>query len=195
MTTRDLRADPPTSGLHVLLAEDNDRVRSLFAGLLREAAAVASVIEAKDGGEAVELGRAQSPDVAVLDLRMPRLDGAEAALRLRALRPSMKIALHSSDPEALRQRASGLGLPLFHKLEFERLVEWVERQAAESAPAPDATARGAAFAEKTERVCSVCGYGIVACTQPERCPMCGRSGAWTDPPVHTSRTAAHDRIG
>jgi two-component system NarL family response regulator len=124
-------AGAPTRGIRVLVVDDDDAVRSLFATLLREAAGVSSVLEAKDGAEAVELGRENQLQVAVLDLNMPRLDGVEAALKLRALQPSLQIALHSSDPELLRQRAAGLGMPLLDKVEFERLVDWVERQARE----------------------------------------------------------------
>jgi CheY-like chemotaxis protein len=90
MPSRDLPADAPTTGIRLLVADDDDRVRSLFAALLREAAGVASVIEATDGIEAVELGRAHRPELAILDLKMPRL---AAALALLALQPAMQIAL------------------------------------------------------------------------------------------------------
>ena len=129
MPTRDLSAHVPATGIRLLVADDDERVRSLFAELLGEAAGVASVIEATDGAEAVELARAHSPEVAVLDLKMPRLDGIDAALRLRALQPAMQIALHSSDPDVLRDRASGLGLPLFDKVDFERLLDWIGQAA------------------------------------------------------------------
>jgi CheY-like chemotaxis protein len=141
MPIRDLPSVAPTTGVRLLIADDDGGVPSLFATLLREAAGVASVIEAGDGIEAVEFGREQRPELAVLDLKMPRLDGIAAALALRALQPAMQIALHSSDPDALRERASGLGLPLFDKLECEQLLDWVEQQAAESAtgrPSPAA---------------------------------------------------------
>ena len=58
MPTRNLPADAPTTGIRVLVADDDGRVRLLFAVLLRAAAGVASVIEAKDRGGAAELGRA-----------------------------------------------------------------------------------------------------------------------------------------
>lgn len=71
---------PPTTGIRLLVADDDDGVRSLFAALLRVATRVAPMIEARDGIEAVELGRAHRPQVAILDLKMPRLDGVTAAL-------------------------------------------------------------------------------------------------------------------
>ena len=69
-----------------LVAEDDTRVRAMFSTLLRATAGVASVIEAEYGAEAVALARERCLDIAVLDLNMPRLDGVEAALRLRCSR-------------------------------------------------------------------------------------------------------------
>jgi CheY-like chemotaxis protein len=122
-------ADATGAEIRVLVADDDDGVRQLFAILLRTTPGVSSVIEAKDGAEAVELACGRQFDVAVLDLNMPRLDGVQAAIRLRAMQPSLKIALNSSSPELLRQRADGLGLPLFDKIvDFDRLREWVAQQ-------------------------------------------------------------------
>jgi hypothetical protein len=132
----------------------------------------------------------------VLDLNMPRLDGVEAALRLCSLEPSPRIALHSSDPELLRQRAAGLEFPLFDKADFERLLEWVERQATDrAASARKGEDQVAQMARKVDLCCSECGYGVVWRTPPEHCPMCGRTVAWIEPPGWTARRAAlHERL-
>ena len=151
---------------------------------------VTSVIEAKDGGEAVELARKHRVEVAVLDLNMPHLDGVAAALRLYELLPSVRIALHSSDPELLRQRAAGLDLPLFDKADFDRLVTWVERQALNGSAAEDRHGLVAPLARKVDLCCGGCGYGIVSRTPPARCPMCGGEATWTAPLSWTSRRAA-----
>jgi CheY-like chemotaxis protein len=135
MRATDASADARNTGARVLLVDDDARVRAMFAALLRDAAGVTSVIEAEDGAEAVELAGARCLDVAILDLNMPRLDGIAAALRLRGVQPSLRIALHSSDPELLRQRAAGLGLPLFDKVDFDRILGWVERQAEDAVSA------------------------------------------------------------
>ena len=173
-------APADAAGIRVLVADDDARVRSLLATLLQGTAGVASVIEAEDGAEAVRLGRDERVDVAVLDLSMPGLDGVEAALALSSLRTAPRIALHSSDPELLRRRAAGLDLPLFDKADYDRLGGWVERQATE--------ARGAGV--RVDLVCSVCGYGIVCRTPPERCPMCCGDGRWSKSPGRTGRPAA-----
>jgi CheY-like chemotaxis protein len=96
--TSETRAPRGATGIRVLVADDDDRVRSLFAALLRRAEGVSSVLEVTDGADAVRAAQEAGVRVAVLDLNMPRVDGLEAALRLVALQPSMRIALHSSDP-------------------------------------------------------------------------------------------------
>lgn len=192
MRVQDVSADAPVTGIRVLVADDDAHVRSLFAALLRATTGVATVFEAEDGAEAVDLSRRQRVDVVVLDLNMPRMDGVEAALRMSASESSPRIALHSSDPELLRQRAAGLEFPLFDKVAFERLLEWVEREAANrGASAHTGEDQVAQMARKSDLCCSQCGYGVVCRTPPEHCPMCGRTAAWIEPPGWTARRAAH----
>jgi DNA-binding NarL/FixJ family response regulator len=178
----------------LLVVDDDPGVRTMFATLLRAADGVDSVIEAEDGAVAVDLARQRRLDVAVLDLNMPRLDGVGAALLLRALQPSLRIALHSSDPELLRQRAAGLELPLFDKLDFDRLLAWVERQVEEVSNANN-QAQVPRMAPKRDLCCSLCGYGIVSRLPPARCPMCGGAPEWAEPAGRASRRAAlHERL-
>ncbi|MGY1651296.1 response regulator [Geodermatophilus sp. SYSU D01119] len=68
--------------LRVVVADDHALVRSGITGLL-EAGDVEVVGEAGDGAEAVEVALRTRPDVVVMDVRMPRLDGIEATRRLR----------------------------------------------------------------------------------------------------------------
>jgi CheY-like chemotaxis protein/rubredoxin len=189
----DAPAEAAVTGIRVLVADDDARVRSLLATLLQATAGVASVIEAEDGAEAVRLGRDEHVGVAVLDLNMPGLDGVEAALALASLRPALRIALHSSDPELLRQRAAGLELPLFDKADFDGLGEWVERQATDArASGAVESGRVAPVARKVDLFCSVCGYGIVRRTPPERCPMCGENSGWSESPGRRARRVPLD---
>lgn len=117
------------SGLHVLVVDDDDAIRFLLVTVLRATGGVADVVEAVDGVEAVELGRARRFDVAVLDLDMPRAGGVETADGLRALQPWLKIALQSGDLRLLHGRAAWRGGPLFDKMDLDRLFDWVEGQA------------------------------------------------------------------
>jgi two-component system, response regulator PdtaR len=70
----------------VLIAEDETIIRLDLKGLL-EAAGFEVCAEARDGEEAVQLAREAQPDLALLDVKMPRLDGIDAARRILEERP------------------------------------------------------------------------------------------------------------
>jgi CheY-like chemotaxis protein len=123
----DLAAAGDDARLCVLLADDDSGFRSLLVTLLRERSDV-PVLTAADGFEALRLGLRFRPQVVVLDYNMPRMDGIDVARTLRYTQPSVSIALQSSDLWSLHVRASGLGLPLFDKLELSHLVAWTEKQ-------------------------------------------------------------------
>jgi response regulator NasT len=67
--------------MRILVAEDETIIRLDLRDLL-ERAGFDVCAEAKDGAEAVELARSEQPDLAVLDVKMPKLDGIEAARRI-----------------------------------------------------------------------------------------------------------------
>jgi CheY-like chemotaxis protein len=185
------------AGIRVLVADDDEGVRSLFAALLHQAAGVSAVLEVDDGADAVRVVQEAGVQVAVLDLNMPRIDGLKAALKLAALQPSIGLALHSSDLRALRERASGLGIPLFDKYAFGSLVAWVERQASFlSAADGRARANVLPLARKLDLTCSLCGYGIVSRAPPAHCPMCQAVAVWTEQSGRLARNAAgRERFG
>jgi DNA-binding NarL/FixJ family response regulator len=68
--------------IRVLLCDDQEMVRAGFRMLLDGAADTEVVGEAADGAEAVELAERMRPDVVVMDIRMPRVDGIEATRRI-----------------------------------------------------------------------------------------------------------------
>jgi DNA-binding NarL/FixJ family response regulator len=70
--------------IRVLVADDQALVSAGFRAILEAHDDIEVVAEAADGAEAVELTRATKPDVALLDVRMPRLDGIEATRRIVA---------------------------------------------------------------------------------------------------------------
>jgi two-component system response regulator NreC len=76
----------------VLLADDHQIVRQGLRGIL-VAAGHEVIGEASDGREALKLARTLNPDIAVLDLSMPLLNGLDAAREMRRLAPDIKIIL------------------------------------------------------------------------------------------------------
>ncbi len=70
--------------IRLLLADDHPVVRAGLAGLLSDEPGVEVVAEAADGDEAVRLAAATRPDIVLMDLRMPGVDGVTATARIAA---------------------------------------------------------------------------------------------------------------
>jgi two-component system, response regulator PdtaR len=95
--------------VRVLIAEDETIIRLDLKDLL-ERAGFEVCAEAKDGVEAVELARSEQPDVVVLDVKMPRLDGIEAARRILDERPIPIVMLTAYGQDELVSRAVEAGV-------------------------------------------------------------------------------------
>ncbi|QTZ90864.1 response regulator [Streptomyces auratus] len=101
------------SAIRVLLADDEEMIRHGVRLVLRHADGIEVVAEAANGAEAVRLGAEHRPDVVLLDVRMPVLDGLAAVAPLAALDPAPKVVMLTTfgDEEnvlrALRDGATG----------------------------------------------------------------------------------------
>ena len=95
--------------MRILIAEDETIIRLDLRGLL-ERAGFEVCAEARDGVEAVELAREEQPDLAILDVKMPRLDGIEAARRILDERPIPVVMLTAYGQEELVSRAVEAGV-------------------------------------------------------------------------------------
>jgi DNA-binding NarL/FixJ family response regulator len=108
-------AVPAVPPVRVVIADDQRLVRAGFRVILAGEPGIDVVGEAADGLEAITLARALEPDVVLMDIRMPGLDGLAAARRLLAEQTSRVLILTTFDAdeyvyEALRMGASGFVL-------------------------------------------------------------------------------------
>ena len=83
--------EPPQ--IRVVLADDHAIVRKGIRDFLEEDAAIRVVGEASDGEEALALVAREQPDIALLDIQMPRLNGLDAARRLRKEFPNVRVLM------------------------------------------------------------------------------------------------------
>jgi DNA-binding NarL/FixJ family response regulator len=83
----------PIENIRLLIAEDQPLIRRALASLFDAEADVEVVAQAGDGAEAVRMARAWSPDVALLDIKMPRLNGIEAARQITQELPGTKVVM------------------------------------------------------------------------------------------------------
>ncbi len=99
------------SQIRVLLADDNVTFRHGLRKLLESDAQMVVVGEARDGLEAVTFAARRHPDVVLLDIRMPGLDGLAAAREIKQASPEVTIIILTSyDTPALRSRARESGV-------------------------------------------------------------------------------------
>ena len=105
-------SSPPTT-IRVLLADDHDILRQGLRLLLGMQAEIDVVGEARTGREAIEMVQALKPDVVVMDISMPDIDGLEACQHIRRLEPATQVlmlTMHESEEyflKALRVGAAG----------------------------------------------------------------------------------------
>jgi two-component system chemotaxis response regulator CheY len=102
----------------VLVADDVPLIRKLCSAILRKQGY--GIIEAQDGREAVAQYQEHRPDVVLLDLRMPQMDGLAALRAIRELDPNARIIIITSGSEsevqqALRAGARGFVLKPFNR--------------------------------------------------------------------------------
>jgi two-component system response regulator NreC len=110
----------------VLLADDHTIMREGLLSLLREQPDIAVVGTAENGREAVEKARRSFPDVVVMDIAMPLLNGIEAARQLRRVLPQTKVivlTMYADNDYVLRALQAGVQGYLLKKAAAAELLE------------------------------------------------------------------------
>ncbi|MFF9806622.1 response regulator [Streptomyces coeruleorubidus] len=125
--------------IRVVVADDQELVRSGFALILDVQPDIEVVAEVGDGAEAVEAVRRHAPDVALLDVRMPRMDGIEACRAISAASDCRTVMLTTFDSDeyvydALHAGASGFLLKDVRRDDLVHAVRVVARGDALLAP-------------------------------------------------------------
>lgn len=119
--------------IRVLIADDHAVVRAGLATLLGTESDIEVVAEAKNGKEAVAMAIEARPDVVIMDLRMPEMDGTEATAEIRRRQPGTKILVLTSFGEAdgvAHALESGASGAMTKTAEDAELVSVVRRVAA-----------------------------------------------------------------
>ena len=98
-----------TLGVRILVAEDETIIRLDLVEMLQRAG-LDVCAEARDGEEAVRLAREHEPDLAIMDVKMPNLDGIEAARRILDERPIPIVMLTAYGQDELVSRALEAGV-------------------------------------------------------------------------------------
>jgi DNA-binding NarL/FixJ family response regulator len=126
--------------VRVLLADDHPVVRNGIKGMLAPDPGLEVVGEASNGTEAVALARRLRPDVVLMDLRMPELDGATATAEIRAERPDTQVLVlttYDTDADIVRAIDAGAIGYLLKHVPHEELTRAVRAAArGESVLAP-----------------------------------------------------------
>jgi len=129
MTDMEQRSDT----IRVLLADDHAILRNGLVSLLWGEPGIEVVAEAADGQSAIELSRLHRPDVVVMDVTMPRVNGIEATRRLTVEFPAMKIigmSMHEDEETASAMCNAGALSYLTKGVPAERLIDEIRHAAA-----------------------------------------------------------------
>jgi DNA-binding NarL/FixJ family response regulator len=108
---------PPQLPIRVMIVDDNPRFREVLRSLLERDDQITVVGEADNGDTIVELAESCAPDVVLMDLSMPGVNGLEATLQLKRRRPGIEVVMLSTtdDDDAIGSVLAGGASAFLHK--------------------------------------------------------------------------------
>jgi two-component system, NarL family, response regulator len=142
----------PVMPIRILIADDHPVVREGLAAMIERRTDMTVVAEANHGQEAVALFRQHQPDVVLMDLRMPEMDGVEAILTIREQTPEARVIVlttYDTDEDIYRALRAGAKAYLLKDTPREELLDTIRAVSAGRTRVPSDVA-----AKLAERVSS-----------------------------------------
>lgn len=115
--------------INILIADDHSLFRKGIANLLSETENITIVAEAENGQEAVDKAREFNPDVVIMDIGMPVLNGVKATAKLLAKMPQMKVialSMHTDTHYVREMLEAGASGYLFKNCDYKELITAIE---------------------------------------------------------------------
>ena len=142
----------PVTPIRILIADDHPVVREGLAAMIKRRTDMTVVAEANHGQEAVALFHQHQPDVVLMDLRMPGMDGVEAILTIREQTPEARVIVlttYDTDEDIYRALRAGAKAYLLKDTPREELLDTIRAVSAGRTRVPSDVA-----AKLVERVSS-----------------------------------------
>jgi DNA-binding NarL/FixJ family response regulator len=117
---------PMSEPIRILVVDDHNVVRQGLVALLNTVPDLKVVAEASDGEDAIEAHRKHKPDITLMDLRLPKIGGADAIARIRAESPSARIIVLTTfdgDEDIFRALQAGAKGYLLKGMDIDELTE------------------------------------------------------------------------